>query len=40
MTHFREENLPWEPMQGPAGPLLAPPFLDASDIGFLRIPKG
>ena len=40
VTHFREEHLMWEPMEGPADLLLATPFLDASKIGFLRIPKG
>jgi hypothetical protein len=36
ITHFRDEHLSWEKRGGG----MVTPFLDASKIGFLRIPKG
>jgi hypothetical protein len=38
ITHFRLEHLTWEKRAGGSG--MVTPFLDASKIGFLRIPKG
>jgi hypothetical protein len=37
ITHFRHEHLSWEERPGGG---MATPFLDASKIGFLRLPKG
>jgi hypothetical protein len=43
MTHFRDEELPWQVSQASADPLhpyLLTPYLDAKQIGFLRLPVG
>ena len=41
ITHFRDEYVPWQKMQGRGNlPAFATPFLDAQKIGFLRFPRG
>ena len=43
VTHFRDEELPWQAPQRSSDtryPPLATPFLDAEKIGFLRLPVG
>jgi Cupin domain len=43
LTHFRDEELPWQVLQLPADPRhpgLETPFLDAEKLGFLRLSIG
>jgi hypothetical protein len=41
ISHFRDEYLPWQKLQGsdPNTLLSVTPFLDAQKIGYVRIPK-
>jgi hypothetical protein len=43
ITHFRDEEIPWETQQvsySRLAALITPFFLDAEKIGFLRLPRG
>jgi hypothetical protein len=40
VTHFRDEQLPWQVPPNYYGGASATPFLDAQKIGFLHLPRG